>query len=126
MSIRFHRTALVEPAKADEAVAFAAAVSAYATANFGQVTSWGLQMGGTCGTLHWFTDFADMTEFEVTSGRSARRRGLPHHDGQVRGPLRDRIRAGHAHPHGVAGPAGIAGLTALWGDRVANPRVLRG
>lgn len=70
MSIRFHRTALVEPAKADEAVAFAAAVSAYATANFGQVTSWGLQVGGTYGTLHWFTDFADMTEFEVTSGRT--------------------------------------------------------
>ena len=65
MAIRFQRTAVVAGAKNQDAVSFAAEISTYATENLGIPTSWGLQVGGTLATLHWFSDFADMTELEA-------------------------------------------------------------
>ncbi len=65
MAIRFHRTALVAGSRDQEASAFAAEICTYTTESLGLPTSWGLQVGGTLGTLHWFTDFADMTELEA-------------------------------------------------------------
>lgn len=65
MALRFQRTALVAGVKNQEAVAFAAEISKYATETLGMPTAWGLQVGGTFARLHWFTDFANMTEFEA-------------------------------------------------------------
>jgi hypothetical protein len=64
MAIRFHRTSLVAGAKGQEAAAFAAEVSKYVT-DKGMPTAWGLQAGGAYGTMHWFTDYPDMTAFEA-------------------------------------------------------------
>jgi hypothetical protein len=65
MAIRFHRTAVVAGAKNQEASAFAAEICKYTTETLGMPTAWGLQVGGTLATLHWFTDFADMTGLEA-------------------------------------------------------------
>jgi hypothetical protein len=64
MAIRLNRTALVAGVKGQEAGAFAAEVSTYATESLGMPTTWGMQVGGTNGMVHWFTDFADMAELE--------------------------------------------------------------
>jgi hypothetical protein len=65
MAIRFHRPAVVAGARNQEASAFAADISKYVTETLGLPTTWGVQVGGTQSTLHWFTDFADMTEMEA-------------------------------------------------------------
>lgn len=70
MAIRFHRTALVAGAKNQEASAFAAEISTYTTETLGMPTTWGLQVGGTLATLHWFTDFADMSALEAGLGKT--------------------------------------------------------
>jgi hypothetical protein len=64
MAIRFNRTALVAGVKGQEAAAFAAEISKYVT-DRGMPTSWGMQAGGTYGTMHWFTDYPDMAAFEA-------------------------------------------------------------
>lgn len=69
MTIRFHRTALVA-GDTQKASAFAAEICAYTTETMGLPTVWGLQVGGTLATLHWFTDFANMTEFEAGLGKT--------------------------------------------------------
>jgi hypothetical protein len=70
MAIRFQRTAVVAGAKNQEASAFAAEISEYVTETLGMPTTWGLQVGGTLATLHWFTDFADMAELEAGLGKT--------------------------------------------------------
>jgi hypothetical protein len=65
MVIRFHRTALVAGVKNQEAAAFAAEICKYATETMGMPTAWGMQVGGSFATVHWFTDLADMAEFEA-------------------------------------------------------------
>ena len=64
MAIRFHRTALVAGANTQEAAAFAAEISQYVTQTLGMPTTWGMQVGGTLGKVHWFTDYQNMTELE--------------------------------------------------------------
>jgi hypothetical protein len=70
MAIRFHRTGLIATGKGPEVAAFAAEVSAYVTETFGAPTVWGMQVGGTYGTVHWFTEYADMTEFGAVGART--------------------------------------------------------
>jgi len=65
MAIRFQRTALVAGVKGQEAMTFAADVSKYVTETLGLPTTWGLQVGGTFATLHWFSEYADMAELEA-------------------------------------------------------------
>lgn len=65
MAIRFHRTGFVAGVRGQEAAAFAAEISAYVTDTLSMPTAWGMQVGGTNGVVHWFTDFADMAEFEA-------------------------------------------------------------
>lgn len=65
MAIRFHRTALVAGVRGQEAAAFAAEISKYVTESMGMPTVWGMQVGGTFGRVHWFTDYENMTEFEA-------------------------------------------------------------
>ncbi|WP_344942745.1 hypothetical protein [Terrabacter ginsenosidimutans] len=33
-------------------------------------TTWGVEVGGPVGTMHWYTDFADMAELEAGLGKS--------------------------------------------------------
>lgn len=70
MAIRFHRTALVAGNKGQEAGAVAAEVSEYVTQNWGSPSTWGMGLGGTYGTVHWFTDYEDMAAFEQAVLRS--------------------------------------------------------
>lgn len=70
MAIRFQRTSLVAGVKGQEAAAFAAEVSKYVTENWGNITSWGTGVGGTYGTVHWFTDYEDLAAFEKGMFRS--------------------------------------------------------
>lgn len=65
MAIRFHRTSLVAGVNAQEAAAFATEICAYSTQTLGIPTTWGLQVGGTYGTIHWFSDFDDMAGFDA-------------------------------------------------------------
>lgn len=65
MAIRFHRVGLVASGKAQEAAAFAAEISKYSTEALGIPTVWGLQVGGAYGSMHWFSDHADMAAFEA-------------------------------------------------------------
>jgi hypothetical protein len=65
MAIRFHRTSLVAGVKGQEARALAAEICKYSTESLGIPTTWGMQVGGTYGTMHWFSDFADMAGLEA-------------------------------------------------------------
>ena len=65
MTIRFQRTGVVDRNKHDEASAFAAEVSEYVTENWGITLEWGMQLGGTYATIHWFSDYDDMAAFEA-------------------------------------------------------------
>ena len=65
MAIRFHRTSLVAGVKGQEAAAFAAEISKYLTESMGIPTTWGMQVGGTFGTMHWFAEYPDMAAFEA-------------------------------------------------------------
>jgi hypothetical protein len=70
MAIRFHRTSLAAGVKGQEAAAFAAEVSKYLTESMGIPTTWGMEIGGTFGTMHWFAEYADMAAFEVGLGKT--------------------------------------------------------
>lgn len=70
MAIRFQRTALVAGVQNQEATAFAGEISSYLTETLGMPTTWGLQVGGTFATVHWFVDFADMAELEAGLGKT--------------------------------------------------------
>ena len=70
MAIRFHRSSLVAGVKGTEAAAFATEICAYLTNSMGLPTTWGLQVGGTYGKIHWFADYADMAELQVALGKT--------------------------------------------------------
>ena len=65
MAIRFHRTAIVAGVKGQEAGAFAAEISKYVTETLGLPTTWGMQVGGIYGQVHWFTDYGTMAELDA-------------------------------------------------------------
>jgi hypothetical protein len=46
-------------------VAFATEISTYVSETLGMPTTWGIQVGGTFMTLHWFTDYASMADLEA-------------------------------------------------------------
>jgi len=71
MAVRFQRTAKIERGKWDEAMEFAAEVSEYMTTTLGFPTTWGTQVGGTYGMLHWFGDYENMAELEMALLRTA-------------------------------------------------------
>jgi hypothetical protein len=70
MAIRFHRTSLIAEVKGQEAAAFAAEISKYLTETMGIPTTWGMQVGGTYGVVHWFAEYANMAEMEVGLGKT--------------------------------------------------------
>lgn len=70
MGVRLDRTAVVDRGKANEAMKFAAAVSSYIEDNWGIPMTWGMEVGGTFGTVHWFADYTDMAQLEETLGRT--------------------------------------------------------
>ena len=70
MGVRFTRTAVIAAGKRDEALAFAAEVKGYIEENFGTDVTWGLQLGGTLGKIHWYSDYEDLAEFEKVLGQT--------------------------------------------------------
>ena len=63
--IRFTRTAVVAGGHVAEATGFAAKVTALVNARYGDTPlRWGMQIGGTVGTLHWTMDLPDLAALE--------------------------------------------------------------
>ena len=68
MGVRFTRSGLVSRGKAKEATAFAAQISEYIKENLGVPVTWGMEIGGTLGTMHWHVDYTDMAQLEKALG----------------------------------------------------------
>lgn len=70
MGIRFERVALVERGKNEEALAFAATISDHMRTTYGVPVTWGLEVGGTVGVVHWFVDYENMAHLEEVLGKT--------------------------------------------------------
>ncbi len=70
MGVRFTPTAVIDAGKRDEALAFAAEVSSYVEEHFGTTVTWGLQLGGTLGKIHWYADYENLADYEKLLGQS--------------------------------------------------------
>ena len=70
MGVRFTRTAVIAAGKRDEALAFTAEVASYVEEHFGTAVTWGLQLGGTVGKIHWYSDYENLAEFEKLLGQT--------------------------------------------------------
>ena len=70
MTIRLDRTGLVAGHRDPEAAASAAEISTYLTEKLDMPTTWGVEVGGPVGTLHWYIDFANMAELEAGLAKS--------------------------------------------------------
>ena len=68
MGVRLTRTGLIERGKRDEALEFAATISDYWQENFGVAVTWGVQIGGTLGTIHFHSDYENMAHVEQALG----------------------------------------------------------
>ncbi|HSF86218.1 MAG TPA: hypothetical protein VLG28_11275 [Acidimicrobiia bacterium] len=65
MGLRFMRKAHVARGKGDEAMAFAAEISAHWKETYGTELTWGFEVGGEWGTLYWFSDHDSMANLEA-------------------------------------------------------------
>lgn len=63
MGVRLDRRGIIARGKRDEALAFAAEVSAYVTEKWAPV-SWGAEIGGTNGAIHWYSDYDSLAHME--------------------------------------------------------------
>ena len=70
MGIRFTRIAQIERGKQGEALDFAGKISEYWEEKFGTPVTWGLQVGGELGTVHWHSDYENMAHVEQALGFS--------------------------------------------------------
>ena len=70
MGVRFTRVAVVERGKQVEALEFAATISEYVEEQFDTTVTWGLQIGGTVGAIHWYSDYGSLGELEEILGRT--------------------------------------------------------
>ncbi len=70
MGVRLHRSIVVERGKRQEATEFAANVSAYIDENWGVPVTWGMEVGGTVGKVHWWSDYESMAHLEDILGKS--------------------------------------------------------
>ncbi len=68
MAIRYFRSAVVAPGKGQEAAAFAGKVCEH-LAGLGMNVQWGMEVGGTFGTIVWFQDTPDMATVEANMGK---------------------------------------------------------
>ena len=69
MAVRFTRTAVIAAGRRDEAMEFAATIGSYFTENFGVDVIWGMDVGGTLGTIRWYSDYESLSHLEETIGR---------------------------------------------------------
>ena len=76
MGIRFNRHGMIAPGKRAEAVAFSAEVSAYFTQNWGVPLTWGMEVGGAWGTVHWFAEYDSLAQFEEIAAKSLADEGM--------------------------------------------------
>lgn len=70
MGVRFERAALVAPGKRDDAMQFAGAIASYVSETFGSELTWGVEVGGAFGRIHWYVDYQNMAELEADLGRT--------------------------------------------------------
>jgi hypothetical protein len=68
--VRLDRAAVVDRGKKDEAMTFAAEVTAHVKDNWGIDIIWGMEVGGTFGKVNWFSDYDNMAHLEETFGRT--------------------------------------------------------
>ena len=70
MGVEFTRTAVIAAGKRDEALTFAADIKSYVEEHFGTDVTWGFQLGGTVGKIHWYSDYENLAEFEKLLGQT--------------------------------------------------------
>ena len=70
MGVRLDRTAVIDRGKGNEAMAFAAEITAYMKENWGLDVIWGMEIGGTWGKIHWFSNYDNMSHLEEGLGRT--------------------------------------------------------
>ncbi len=64
MGVRFQRTVASKRDKRGEAAEFAAAISEYIEKTWGIPVTWGLEVGGMVGRVHWYVDYENMSQLE--------------------------------------------------------------
>ena len=65
MGVRFIRKARVKDGKRDEALAFAADITAHWHETYGNEVTWGFELGGDQGTMYWMSDHDSLASFEA-------------------------------------------------------------
>lgn len=65
MGVRVNRSMLIARGKAAEASQFAADVSSYLGELTGVDVTWGVEIGGTVGKIHWYVDYASLAALEA-------------------------------------------------------------
>ena len=70
MGVRLDRSIVIARGKNREALEFAAKVSAHIEESTGVALTWGLEMGGTVGKVHWYGDYEDMAALEEAFGKT--------------------------------------------------------
>ena len=70
MGVRFERAASIAPGKREEALQFAGAIAGYMGETFGTELTWGIEIGGAFGRIHWYADYASMADLETDLGRT--------------------------------------------------------
>ncbi len=64
MGVRLERAAIIAPGKREEALQFAGEVTSYIGDTFGTEVTWGLEIGGAFGRIHWYADYENLAEME--------------------------------------------------------------
>ena len=68
MGVRFDRSIEIKRGKNAEATAFASEICTYYEELTGVPLIWGLEIGGTVGKIHWYSDYESLAAVEVTLG----------------------------------------------------------
>ena len=76
MGVRFTRTAVIARGRRHEAADFAATISEYWLENFGVPVTWGFEVGGNAGAIHWHADYEDLAHVEQAIGFSTTDEGF--------------------------------------------------
>ncbi|MEA2002869.1 MAG: hypothetical protein U9N84_13425 [Actinomycetota bacterium] len=70
MGVRLDRSIVIARGKNREATEFAANVSSYIEELTGVSLTWGLEVGGTVGKVHWYADYQNMAALEAALGQT--------------------------------------------------------
>jgi hypothetical protein len=65
MGVRLNRSILIARGRNDEASKFAGDVSSYLEELTGIEVTWGVEIGGTVGKIHWYADYENLAALEA-------------------------------------------------------------